>query len=155
MQGPHGATGTLHHRDSGKEGEVGARDEQDRRTHDLIDASVSRLEDRQVVKLQGPKSDRSSGHFKETGDGRSRQGVDPSAKYSLNVVHHTPQIEDSTKKVDFSAVVECVELPSVGSSDDEILQDSVVPEDLHDYSAFEMMHSCSSLTPKTGSQSKS
>ncbi len=79
---------------------------------------------RQVVKLQGPKSDRSSGHFvphdprrddssqepccsKETGDGRSRQGVDPRAKHSLNVAHHTPQIEDSTKKVDFSAVVEC------------------------------------------------
>ena len=47
-----------------------------------------------------------------------------------------------------------MELPSVGSSDDEALQDSVVPENLHDYSAFEMMHSCSSLTSKTGSQSK-
>ena len=172
MQGPHGETGTLHHRDSGKEREAGARDEQDRGTHDFIDASVSQLEDRQDFKLQGYQSSRSPGHFvsddsrggepsqesggpEEAGDGRSRRGADPCSKSSSNVAHPTPQIEDSTKKVDFSAVVECVELPSVGSSDEETLQDSVVPEDLHDYSAFEMMHSCSSLTQKTDCQTKS
>ncbi len=172
LQGPHGETGTLHHRDSGKEREAGARDEQDRGTHDFIDASVSQLEDRQDFKLQGYQSSRSPGHFvsddsrggepsqesggpEEAGDGRSRRGADPCSKSSSNVAHPTPQIEDSTKKVDFSAVVECVELPSVGSSDEETLQDSVVPEDLHDYSAFEMMHSCSSLTQKTDCQTKS
>ena len=171
MQGPHGETGTLHHRDSGKEGEAGARDEQDRGTHDFTDAPVSQLEDRQNFEFHRYQSGRSPGHFvsddsrggepsqesccpKETGDGRSRQGADPCPKPSLNVAHQTPQIEDSTKKVDFSAVVECVELPSVGSSDEETLQDSVVPEDLHDYSAFEMMHSCSSLTQKTDFQTK-
>ena len=153
LQGLQGSSGTLHHRGSIQEREAGAGDEQERCSPDFVDAAVSRPEVRQAFELSRPQSNRSSGHFvlhdprgvepsqercspEEAGTCRSREGVDPCAESSLNMAHHSPQIEDSTKKVDFSAVVGCVELPADDSSDGEMFQDAVVPEDLHAYTVL-------------------